>query len=147
MPEQAPSVRAKNFDEVPLGQNAETAQKEASRCIQCKKPLCVEGCPVSVDIPGFIKRIKDGDFTAAISKIWEKNGLPAVCGRVCPQEMQCEGKCVLGKKGDPVAIGNLERFAADYERKTKCATAGKNAANRQKGRCGRFRSVRSYGGI
>ncbi len=121
MPEQAPSVRAKNFDEVPLGQNAETAQKEASRCIQCKKPLCVEGCPVSVDIPGFIKRIKDGDFTAAISKIWEKNGLPAVCGRVCPQEMQCEGKCVLGKKGDPVAIGNLERFAADYERKNKNA--------------------------
>ena len=121
MPEQAPSVRAKNFDEVPLGQNAETAQKEASRCIQCKKPLCVEGCPVSVDIPGFIKRIKDGDFTAAISKIWEKNGLPAVCGRVCPQEMQCEGKCVLGKKGNPVAIGNLERFAADYERKNKNA--------------------------
>ena len=121
MPEQEPSIRAKNFEEVPFGQSAETAQKEASRCIQCKKPLCVNGCPVSVDIPGFIKLISDGDFTAAISKIWEKNGLPAVCGRVCPQELQCEGECILGKKGDPVAIGNLERFAADYEREHRKA--------------------------
>ncbi len=121
MPEQEPAIRAKNFEEVPLGQSAEIAQKEASRCIQCKKPLCVNGCPVGVDIPGFIKLISDGDFTAAISKIWEKNGLPAVCGRVCPQELQCEGKCVLGIKGEPVAIGNLERFAADYERKNRKA--------------------------
>ncbi len=116
MPEQEASIRAKNFDEVPIGQAAETAQLEASRCIQCKKPLCIKGCPVSVDIPGFIRFISDGDFTGAISRIWEKNGLPAVCGRVCPQELQCEGKCVLGIKGEPVAIGNLERFAADYER-------------------------------
>ena len=121
MPEQASEVRAKNFDEVPLGQSAETVQLEASRCIQCKKPFCVEGCPVGVDIPGFIKLIKDGDFTGAISRIWETNGLPAVCGRTCPQELQCEGKCVLGIKGEPVAIGNLERFAADYERENRTA--------------------------
>jgi len=121
MPEQEASIRAKNFDEVPTGQSEETAQIEASRCIQCKKPACIDGCPVSVDIPGFIKLIRDGDFTGAISRIWEKNGLPAVCGRVCPQELQCEGKCVLGVKGEPVAIGNLERFAADYERKSRKA--------------------------
>jgi len=121
MPEQEASIRAKNFDEVPTGQSEETALIEASRCIQCKKPACIDGCPVSVDIPGFIKLIRDGDFTGAISKIWEKNGLPAVCGRVCPQELQCEGKCVLGVKGEPVAIGNLERFAADYERKNRKA--------------------------
>ncbi|MCJ7773899.1 MAG: NADPH-dependent glutamate synthase, partial [Desulfobacterales bacterium] len=116
MPEQAPEVRAKNFEEVPLGQSPEVAMMEAERCIQCKKPSCVEGCPVEVDIPGFIKLIKEGDFTKAIRKIWEKNALPAVCGRVCPQEIQCEGKCIVGKKDAPVAIGNLERFAADQER-------------------------------
>ncbi len=116
MPEQEPAVRAKNFDEVPLGLTPEAAVAEAQRCLQCKKPACVEGCPVSVDIPGFIKYISDQDFTGAIRKLWERNSLPAVCGRVCPQEIQCEGKCILGKKDDPVAIGNLERFAADYER-------------------------------
>ncbi|MBW1983446.1 MAG: NADPH-dependent glutamate synthase [Deltaproteobacteria bacterium] len=116
MPEQAPDVRAKNFEEVPLGQSPEAAMLEAERCIQCKKPSCVEGCPVEVDIPVFIKLVKEGEFTKAIRKIWEKNALPAVCGRVCPQEIQCEGKCVVGKKGEPVAIGNLERFAADQER-------------------------------
>jgi len=121
MPEQEPAVRAKNFEEVPLGQSLEAAMNEAARCIQCKKPSCVEGCPVGVDIPGFIKLIKEGKITESISNIWGKNSLPAVCGRVCPQEMQCEGKCILGKKGDPVAIGNLERFAADYERKNKKA--------------------------
>ncbi len=121
MPEQEPTVRAKNFDEVPMGQSAEVAMLEASRCLQCKKPACVEGCPVEVDIPGFIKFVKEGDFTGAIKKIWEKNALPAVCGRVCPQEMQCEGRCIVGKKGDPVAIGNLERFVADYERKNRKA--------------------------
>ncbi len=121
MPEQEAAVRAKNFEEVPTGQSLETAMIEASRCIQCKKPGCVEGCPVGVDIPGFIKFIQEGKIANAISKIWEKNSLPAVCGRVCPQEMQCEGKCIIGKKGDPVAIGNLERFAADYERKNKKA--------------------------
>ncbi len=128
MPEQEPAVRAKNFEEVPLGQSLETAILEASRCIQCKKPGCVEGCPVGVDIPGFIKFIQEGKISNAISKIWEKNSLPAVCGRVCPQEMQCEGKCIVGKKGDPVAIGNLERFAADYERKNKTAAKPKKAA-------------------
>jgi len=116
MPEQKPEVRRRNFKEVPLGYTRELAMKEAERCLQCKKPSCMEDCPVSVDIPGFIKFIKEGDFSGAIHKIWEKNALPAVCGRVCPQEMQCEGNCILGKKGEPVAIGNLERFVADYER-------------------------------
>jgi len=116
MPEQDPQVRKRNFDEVPLGYTPELAMKEAERCLQCKRPSCIEGCPVSVDIPAFINLIKKGDFTGAIRKIWERNSLPAVCGRVCPQEIQCEGLCVLAKKGEPVAIGNLERFAADWER-------------------------------
>jgi len=116
MPEQAPEVRRHNFEEVPLGLSPELAIKEASRCLQCKKPNCVAGCPVEVDIPGFIAQLEKGDFAAAIRIIWEKNALPAVCGRVCPQELQCEGKCILAKKGEAVAIGNLERFAADYER-------------------------------
>ena len=116
MPEQKPEIRKRNFDEVPIGFTRDLAMKEAERCIQCKKPTCVEGCPVSVDIPGFIKFIKEGEFTKSIRRIWEKNALPAVCGRVCPQEIQCEGKCVLGKKGDSVGIGNLERFIADFER-------------------------------
>ena len=116
MPEQDPGVRRKNFDEVPLGYILELAQEEASRCLQCKKPSCVAGCPVEVDIPGFINLITKGDFTGAIRNLWGKNSLPAVCGRVCPQEIQCEGLCIVGKRGDPVAIGNLERFAADYER-------------------------------
>jgi glutamate synthase (NADPH/NADH) small chain len=116
MPEQKPEVRKRNFEEVPLGFSKETAVIEAGRCLQCKKPSCVEGCPVSVDIPGFIRLVKEGEFTKSIRNIWEKNSLPAVCGRVCPQEIQCEGKCILGKKGDPVAIGSLERFVADLER-------------------------------
>jgi glutamate synthase (NADPH/NADH) small chain len=116
MPEQKPKVRAKNFDEVPFGYSPETAIIEAERCLQCKKPACVAGCPVGIDIPGFIKLIKEGEFTQSIRKLWEMNSLPAVCGRVCPQEIQCEGLCIVGKKGDPVAIGNLERFAADWER-------------------------------
>ena len=116
MPEQEPKVRAHNFEEVPLGYAPETAMKEASRCLQCKKPSCVAGCPVGVDIPGFIKLIEQGDFQGSIHNLWGKNSLPAVCGRVCPQEEQCEGVCIVGKKGKPVAIGNLERFAADYER-------------------------------
>lgn len=116
MPEQDPLVRKKNFDEVPLGYDAEMAQKEASRCIQCKKPSCISGCPVEVNIPIFIQQIKDGDFLGAARTIKETNSLPAICGRVCPQEDQCEKVCVLGKKGEPVAIGRLERFAADYER-------------------------------
>ncbi|WP_319575700.1 NADPH-dependent glutamate synthase [uncultured Desulfobacter sp.] len=117
MPEQDPDVRRRNFMEVPLGLSEEMAITEAKRCLQCKKPACVDGCPVSVAIPDFIKYIADGDFSAATKKLWERNALPAVCGRVCPQEEQCEGRCVLGKKGKPVAIGYLERFAADWERK------------------------------
>ena len=116
MPEQEPEVRRRNFDEVPLGLTMEQAQAEASRCLQCRKPGCIAGCPVEVDIPGFIDLIAKGDMTGAIRNLWAKNALPAVCGRVCPQEIQCEGKCIVGKKGDPVAIGYLERFAADYER-------------------------------
>jgi glutamate synthase (NADPH/NADH) small chain len=116
MPEQPAQVRKRNFDEVPHGYTPELAMKEALRCLQCKNPSCMEGCPVAVDIPGFIKLVKEGEFTKAIRKIWERNSLPAVCGRVCPQEIQCEERCILAKKGDAVAIGNLERFAADHER-------------------------------
>ena len=116
MPEQEPRVRAKNFKEVPFGYGPESAMIEAQRCLQCKKPACVAGCPVGIDIPGFIKLIKEGEFTRSIRKLWQKNSLPAVCGRVCPQEIQCEGLCIVGKKGEPVAIGHLERFAADWER-------------------------------
>ena len=116
MPEQNPQVRRTNFDEVPLGYPEEQAVIEASRCIQCKKPSCIAGCPVEVDIPGFIKLIAERDFVGAARRIKETNSLPAICGRVCPQETQCEELCILGKKGEPVAIGRLERFAADYER-------------------------------
>ena len=116
MPEQLPKVRARNFEEVPHGYTPELAMKEAERCIQCKDPRCKQGCPVEIDIPQFIAKIKEGDFEGAIRKLWEKNSLPAVCGRVCPQEVQCEGMCIVGKKDEPVAIGNLERFAADYQR-------------------------------
>ena len=127
MPEQAAEVRRHNFKEVPLGLTDEMAMTEASRCLQCKKPACVEGCPVSVDIPGFIKRITDGDFAGAAERLWEKNALPAVCGRVCPQEVQCEGRCILGKKGSSVAIGYLERFVADKARENGSATLPKVA--------------------
>ncbi len=116
MPEQSPSERVKNFFEVPHGYTPDMAAEEALRCIQCKKPLCVAGCPVEIDIPSFIRLIGEKRFIEAAKKIKEKNALPAVCGRVCPQEDQCEKNCIVGKKGSPVAIGNLERFAADYER-------------------------------
>ena len=116
MPEQEPKVRARNFDEVPFGYTPELAQLEASRCLQCKKPKCIEGCPVEVEIPAFVKLIKEGDFAGAARKLKERNSLPAVCGRVCPQEDQCEKVCVVGKKDQPVAVGRLERFAADWER-------------------------------
>lgn len=115
MPEQAPQERVKNFNEVPFGYDAETAMKEAARCLQCKEAKCVEGCPVEVDIPDFIKLVVEGKFDEGIKKLKEKNNLPAVCGRVCPQESQCEALCVRGKKAEPVAIGRLERFLADYE--------------------------------
>lgn len=116
MREQEPLVRARNFMEVPYGYTPEEAIEEASRCLNCLKPACRTGCPVSVDIPSFIKLVKEGRFIEAAWKIKEENALPAVCGRVCPQEIQCESVCILGKKGEPVAIGNLERFVADYER-------------------------------
>ncbi len=116
MPEQHPLVRAKNFMEVPLGYSPETARMEANRCLSCKVPLCMQGCPVGVKIPEFIELVAEGKFAEAARKIKETNALPAVCGRVCPQESQCEIKCVLGKRGEPVAVGRLERFVADYER-------------------------------
>ncbi len=116
MPEQDPTVRNKNFNEVNLGYTVSIAKKEAERCLQCAKPLCIEGCPVEVDIPAFIKLIREEKFCEAAWKIKEKNALPGICGRICPQENQCEGICILGKKFEPVAIGHLERFVADYER-------------------------------
>ena len=116
MREQDPLVRRRNFSEVPFGYSDDEAIVEASRCLKCKKPLCVEGCPVNVRIPEFVGLIADGHFAEAARKIKETNALPAVCGRVCPQEEQCEARCILAKKGSAVAIGNLERFAADWER-------------------------------
>ncbi|HEY8909747.1 MAG TPA: NADPH-dependent glutamate synthase [Desulfosporosinus sp.] len=115
MPCQDPQVRAHNFEEVALGYTQETAVEEAKRCLQCKDPKCREGCPVEVLIPDFIKKVAEEDFLEAGKVLKVKNSLPAVCGRVCPQETQCEIKCILGKKGDPVAIGRLERFVADYD--------------------------------
>ncbi len=114
--EQDPKVRATNFEEVCLGYNSEEAMEEASRCINCKNAQCVKGCPVSINIPGFIEQVKNGDFDAAYDIISESSALPAVCGRVCPQESQCEGKCIRGIKGEPISIGKLERFVADTAR-------------------------------
>jgi glutamate synthase (NADPH) small chain len=117
MPERSPSERICNFSEVSLGFTEEVARMEANRCLQCPTPVCIEGCPVGIKINDFIRLISEGNFLEAAAKIKEDNVLPAVCGRVCPQEEQCEQKCVVGKKGDPIAIGRLERFAADYERR------------------------------
>ncbi len=135
MPEQLPELRVRNFEEVPYGYSPEAAVKEAKRCLNCKKPGCMAGCPVQVNIPKFLSLIAKGDFAAAARTVKEKNALPAVTGRVCPQEIQCESGCILGKKGDPVAIGNLERFCADYERENnlielpeKAASTGKRVA-------------------
>ncbi|MBE5891342.1 MAG: NADPH-dependent glutamate synthase [Lachnospiraceae bacterium] len=114
--EQDPKVRATNFEEVCLGYNEEEAMAEATRCLNCKNAQCVKGCPVSINIPGFIEKVKDGKFDEAYQIISESSALPAVCGRVCPQESQCEGKCIRGFKGDPVSIGKLERFVADKAR-------------------------------
>ena len=116
MREQPASERVQNLKEVPYGYSEEEAVAEARRCLQCKKPLCVTGCPVTIRIPEFISLIVHGEFAAAARKIKETNALPAICGRVCPQETQCEEKCILGKKGDPIAVGSLERFCADWER-------------------------------
>jgi glutamate synthase (NADPH/NADH) small chain len=117
MPKQDILDRIHNFYEVALGYDEEQALREAERCLNCPKPMCVEGCPVEINIPAFIKEIKEGNFLQASIILKDKNSLPAICGRVCPQENQCQMKCVLGKIGDPVAIGRLERFAADYARK------------------------------
>lgn len=114
MPQQEPDVRNKNFDEVATGYTAEMAMEEASRCINCKNKPCMTGCPVNVPIPGFIEQVAAGNFEKAYEIITSENALPAICGRVCPQENQCEGKCVRGIKGEPVSIGRLERFVADY---------------------------------
>jgi len=117
MREQDPKVRAHNFEEVPYGYTSEEAVEEAKRCLTCKKPGCVQGCPVNINIPGFIGQIALGNFWEAMKIMKQTNTLPAICGRVCPQESQCEGQCVLGKKNEPVAVGNLERFIADWEAK------------------------------
>ena len=114
--EQAPNVRAANFEEVCLGYNKEEAMEEAARCINCKNAKCVQGCPVSINIPAFIHEVKEGNIEAAYQVISESSALPAICGRVCPQESQCEGKCIRGIKGEPISIGKLERFVADWAR-------------------------------
>ena len=134
MPEQEPKERIKNFKEVPYGYDKETAIEEAKRCLQCKNKPCMEGCPVEIDIPCFIKYISEGDFDKAVEIIKAKNSLPAVSGRVCPYEEQCEGVCTIKKIGEPVGIGRLERFIADYERKKgvkdpkEVKSSGKKAA-------------------
>ncbi len=129
MPEQDPKVRARNFGEVALGYTPEQAIEEANRCLNCKNPKCVEGCPVNVRIPEFIKKVQEGDFKAAYEIITSTNALPALSGRVCPQESQCEAQCVRGIKGEPVAIGRLERFCADWYRENINAMPEKAASN------------------
>ncbi|MCD5398038.1 NADPH-dependent glutamate synthase [candidate division NPL-UPA2 bacterium] len=141
MPEQDPRKRIHNFDEVARGYSEEMAISEAERCLNCKKPQCVRGCPVEIDILGFLNKIKEKDFQGAISLIKEKNSLPAVCGRVCPQETQCEEVCILAKKQEPVAIGRLERFTADWEVENSlkfkaCQSPGQQVENlKRKGVC------------
>lgn len=122
MPEQAPEIRRHNYAEVTFGYSAEQAIAEAARCLECAKPSCMQGCPVNINIPGFLKLVEVGDFRGALNLIKETNALPAICGRVCPQESQCEGACVLNKKYEPVAIGRLERFVADWERENPVET-------------------------
>lgn len=127
--EQAPAERAKNFEEVCFGYNQEEAMTEATRCLNCKKPRCVSACPVSIDIPAFITQVKEGNIEEAGRVIAKDSALPAVCGRVCPQETQCEGSCVLGLRGEPVAIGKLERFVADTNRQNGVTFSEKEPAN------------------
>ena len=131
--EQAPKVRATNFDEVCLGYNKEEAMEEASRCLGCKKAKCVEGCPVSIHIPDFIHQVKEGNFEEAYRIISESSALPAICGRVCPQESQCEGKCIRGIKGEAVSIGKLERFVADWSRENGFVPKAAEEKNGKKG--------------
>ncbi len=130
--EQNPEVRAKNFEEVCLGYTDEEAIREASRCLGCKNPKCVDGCPVSINIPNFISHMKKGEFEEAAKDVAKYSALPAVCGRVCPQESQCEGKCVLGIKGEPVSIGKLERFIADWSRKNNIDLASREELKNKK---------------
>ena len=128
--EQEASIRAKNFEEVCLGYDEERAFKEANRCLGCKNPKCVSGCPVSIDIPGFISKLKENNIEGAAKEIAKYSSLPAVCGRVCPQETQCEGKCVLGIKGEAIAIGKLEKFTADWARKNDLSSKGESKGKR-----------------
>ena len=134
IPKQKPEVRRQNFNEVALGYTEEQAREEANRCLQCPKPQCVQGCPVEIEIPTFIRLLREGKYEEAIMKIKEKNSLPAICGRVCPQEEQCQKCCIVGKVGEPVNIGRLERFLADWERKKgikapdKAPSTGKKVA-------------------
>ena len=130
--EQEPLVRAANFEEVCLGYNKEEAMEEASRCLKCKNAKCMGGCPVSIDIPGFIKEVEAGNFEEAAKVIAKSSALPAVCGRVCPQETQCEGKCIRGIKGEPISIGKLERFVADWSRENGFVPAAPENTNGRK---------------
>lgn len=130
--EQSPDIRNKNFEEVCLGYNEDEAVQEASRCLNCKNPMCVTKCPVSIGIPQFIQHVKNREFEEAAKVIAKYSALPAVCGRVCPQEVQCEGKCILGIKGEPVAIGKLERFVADWSRENNVNLADKLPSNGKK---------------
>ena len=130
--EQEPAVRATNFEEVCYGYNVEEAQTEASRCLNCKNPRCVAACPVGINIPSFISKIAEGDFAAASSIIAADSSLPSICGRVCPQETQCEGSCILGIKSEPVAIGKLERFVGDWSLENECKGCQKAASNGHK---------------
>ncbi len=134
MPKQSPEVRGRNFNEVALGYTAEQAQYEASRCIQCPKHSCIDGCPVDVDIPGFIKAIRDNDMPEAVRILKSKNSLPGICGRVCPQETQCEQTCSLAKKGAPIAIGRLERYVADWEQSQGFSTNIQNPGTQPSGK-------------
>ena len=132
MPEQEPNVRNKNFKEVTLGYTEEMALEEAARCLNCKKPFCMNGCPVSVPIPEFIAHVAKGEYEEAYQTITRENALPAICGRVCPQENQCEGQCIRGRKGEPVGIGRLERFVADYHMAHSTPEAGQITKNGHK---------------
>ena len=130
--EQDAKVRATNFEEVCLGYNKEEAMEEAIRCINCKNAKCIKGCPVAIDIPAFIQNVKEGDIEAAYQVISESSALPAVCGRVCPQESQCEGECIRGIKGEPVSIGKLERFVADWAMTNEIKPVGAKEKNSKK---------------
>ena len=132
MPEQEPNVRNANFQEVALGYTMEQAQNEAQRCLNCKNKPCVSGCPVGIPIPDFIAKVAEGDLAAAYQLLSDANALPAISGRVCPQETQCEQKCVRGIKGEPVGIGRLERFVADWHNKNVCEAPRKPAPNGHK---------------